>query len=176
MKNLSELELRPLRLEDEESLSAANHSFVASCSEMPFAFQYDEAMKFADYLDWVHSWPDGKNLPDRFVPNTFWVGVVGDQIVGRISLRHELNDFLHRIGGHIGYAVVPEHRCRGYAVAMVKQSLPLAKALGLQKVLITCDVDNIASTRVIEKCGGVFESRTEEAELKTQKNRYWIAL
>lgn len=61
--------------------------------------------------------------------NTFLVGVVEHEIVGRLSLRHYLNDFLARIGGHIGYGVTPAHRKKGYATEMLKQALPICSSL-----------------------------------------------
>jgi predicted acetyltransferase len=59
---------------------------------------------------------------------------------------------------------------------MLKQSLRFAKEIGLNKVLITCDVNNIASIRVVEANGGILENTTNEPELKIQKNRYWITV
>ena len=60
-------------------------------------------------------------------PSTFLFGFDGSRIVGRVSIRHELNDFLLREGGHIGYVVVPEFRRRGYATAMLRRSLEIAR-------------------------------------------------
>jgi predicted acetyltransferase len=57
---------------------------------------------------------------------------------------------------------------------MLKQALPICSSLGIKKVLITCDIDNFGSLKVIEKCGGIFENVTNDSQLKTQKRRYWI--
>lgn len=65
--------------------------------------------------------------------------------------------------GHIGYAVVPWKRCRGYATHALAQLLPVAREVGLRRVEITCDEDNAASRRVIEKNGGVLAARRPEA-------------
>ena len=65
-------------------------------------------------------------------------------------IRHELNEFLLKIGGHIGYGVVPEKRRKGYATSMLQKSLSYAKNIPLDKVLITCDEDNFGSIKVIE--------------------------
>ncbi len=108
-----QVELRALRVEDEEPFLNAIREF--DDKEMLFAFQYNPGINFREYVDNVNSWPYGKSLPGDFVPNSYYVAVIGDKIIGRVSIRHELNDFLERIGGHIGYAVIPSQRGRGYA-------------------------------------------------------------
>jgi predicted acetyltransferase len=169
-----QIELRELRVEDKLSFRDAILEFTDS--EMPFAFQYEPTIRFRKYVEIVNSWPHGRNLPNNFVPCTYFVGVVAKKIVGRLSFRHKLNDYLERIGGHIGYGVIPSERGRGYAKNMLKQSLGFAKAAGLNKVLVTCDTNNSASIRVIEANGGILENTTNEPDLKIQKFRYWINL
>ena len=170
----SQLKLRPLRPEDEASFKNAIAAFRNEIPPFEFAFDFDESIPFAAYVQKLAGWPLGQNLPDNFVPSSFWVGVVDRQIVGRLSLRHCLNDFLARIGGHIGYGVIPSCRRKGYATAMLKQALPICSSLGIGKVLITCDIGNRGSRKVIEHCGGVFERLTDEPQLDVQKRRYWI--
>lgn len=173
---LEKLILRALRIEDETSFRDAVCEFSASDTDIEFAFQYDGTSCFRDYVEMINAWPDGKHLPVQFVPNTFYVGVLAGKIVGRLSLRHELNDYLERIGGHIGYCVIPSQRRRGHATEMLKQSLDFARVRGMNRALVTCDTDNIGSTKIILNNGGVFENTSNEPELKVQKNRYWIYL
>ena len=108
------------------------------------------------------------------VPNPFLFAFAGPRIVGRVSIRHELNEFLLRIGGHIGYTVVPEFRRQGYATEILRQSLEIVRLrFGLSRVLVTCDDDNLGSIRTIEKNGGVLENLVSGPDLKP-KRRYWI--
>jgi predicted acetyltransferase len=168
------LELRPLRAEDEASFNSAIAAFTNETPPFEFAFDFDETIPFIEYINKLEKWPLGKGLPDKFVPNTFLVGVVDGQIIGRLSIRHLLNDFLERIGGHIGYGIIKSYRRQGYGTEMLKQALPICSSLGIKKVLITCDIDNFGSLKVIEKCGGIFENVTNDSQLKIQKRRYWI--
>lgn len=106
--------------------------------------------------------------PESFVPCTvLWI-VEDDTYVGRISLRHRLTDTLYVWGGHIGYGVRPSARGRGVATAALARMLPIAAAMGIDAALVTCDVDNEASRRTIERNGGVYED-TREGKL-----RYWV--
>ena len=90
------------------------------------------------------------------------------RLVGFISLRHELNDFLLEQGGHIGYAVRPADRGRGLATAATALMLQECRRRGIDPVLITCDEDNAASAAVIERNGGVLE------DVRHGKRRYWV--
>ncbi|WP_234380471.1 GNAT family N-acetyltransferase [Streptomyces sp. CMB-StM0423] len=99
---------------------------------------------------------------------TLWY-VDGDAYLGRIAIRHSLTGWLRDQGGHIGYDVRPTARRRGHATAMLRDALPVARGLGLAEVLVTCDHDNVASRKVIEANGGVFEDR------RGLKLRYWVA-
>ncbi|MCB9473457.1 MAG: GNAT family N-acetyltransferase [Candidatus Delongbacteria bacterium] len=168
--------LRPLCLEDEASFLDAIAAFRNDTPPFSFASHHDATRDFQHHLRLLEDWSQGRSLPAGWVPNSFLVGVVDGRIVGRISIRHHVNDSLERVGGHIGYAVIPDCRRRGHARAMLRQSLPICAGLGLKRILLTCDEDNLASCRVIERCGGVFAGLCDEPETTLQKRRYWIEL
>jgi predicted acetyltransferase len=140
-----------------------------------FLLYHEQGMPFERYLQVLRQQARGENLPPGFVPSTFLFAFVGDRIVGRVSIRHELNEFLSRVGGHIGYVVVPEFRRRGHATEILRQALLIAHGqLGIRRALVTCDDDNIGSIKAIERNGGVLESVLRGPEFKKPKRRYWI--
>lgn len=107
--------------------------------------------------------------PSHFVPATTRWMVDGDEFLGRISVRHELTTFLLEVGGHIGYSVRPGARRLGHATRALRMMLPICADLGIDEVLVTCDHDNEASRRTIERNGGVLE------DVRGKKMRYWIS-
>jgi predicted acetyltransferase len=122
---------------------------------------------------------DSSRRTETFVPVThLWAVAVGaeERFVGRISIRHELNDALRVFGGHIGYDTVPSFRGRGVATEMLRQALPVARTLGLNEVLITCDDANAASIRVIEANGGSLRETRALDPNRPLKRYYWITL
>lgn len=103
-----------------------------------------------------------------------WAISDGDY-VGRISIRHRLNADLRVMGGHIGYDVRPSFRGRGIASAMLRLALPVAKRLGIEEALLTCNESNLASIRVIEKNGGVLTESKPQFEGGPMKRYYRIS-
>ena len=96
-------------------------------------------------------------------------------IVGRVSIRHTLNPSLERIGGYIGYVIVPEYRRQGYATETFRQSIVLAhQRLGLTRALVTCDDDNVGSLKTNGKNGGILENIYSAPGLAKPTRRYWI--
>ena len=164
------LRLRPFRPEDEEAARAAHEAMKPDA--FPFLLDYYPNEPWSVFLQRREANTRGEQLPPRNVPSTFLAATVEGQLVGRISIRHELNNWLATYGGHIGYAVIPAMRRRGYATEILRQGLVVARALGIDAVLVTCDVNNAASAGVIESCGGVFESIASGDG--TPKRRYWF--
>jgi predicted acetyltransferase len=111
-----------------------------------------------------------------FVPQSdFWL-VEGDEYIGLLKLRHELNESLFLIGGHIGYEIRPTKRGQGHATRMLALGLLEARRIGLTGVLLTCDDDNVASYRVMEANGAVLRDVLNIEGREKLVRRYWIDL
>lgn len=136
------------------------------------------APKGRDYAAWLADTIQMRTEPPQpLVPSTllFLTDDAETKLFGAIDIRHRLNDYLLAFGGHIGYGIVPSERGKGYAKMQLGLALPVAKSLGINRVLITCDDDNTASARTIEALGGVLEDkRKQESGVLTR--RYWVDL
>ena len=166
------LRLRPLTAEDEADARLA-HEELAS-EDFPFLLELRDGEPWVSYLGRLEEQRQGVNVPEGWVPATFMVADVSGRIVGRLSVRHRLNDHLATVGGHVGYAVRPADRRRGHATEMLRQGVMLLRDLGVQRVLVTCSDDNAGSAATIQGCGGVFEGTVPGEPGKPAKRRYWI--
>ena len=121
---------------------------------------------------------DGRITP-RLPARQFWLW--DGEFCGMIGLRFERGgvDLPPYVPGHVGYAVVPWKRRRGYATAALAQLLPMARELGLARVFLVCEAGNTASRRAIEKNGGVpagANSFPPTGALRRDEIGYWIVL
>lgn len=118
----------------------------------------------------------GINLPAHWIPaTTFWLLEEGT-CIGELTIRHQLTDHLRNIGGQIGYWIRPSKRKQGYGKKILAHGLQMARGMGMEKVLITCDETNIGSRKIIESNGGVFERTQDMGPDLPKKLLFWIDL
>lgn len=129
---------------------------------------------FAAFL--ASLWQLETDPPPDSVASTLYWAIVDGEVVGRIGLRHRLNEFFGQAGGHIGYIVRPSWRGRGLATEMLRQVLATPRAQSIGELLLTCDEANAASERVIRKCGGVYENTIDMPAGQSPRKRFWIRL
>ena len=145
-----------------ESHPAANSS--------PTAIFKTDPREYEAFMESV----DNKGDEPGKVPSTtyFLYDEEREIMIGAINIRHYLNEFLLRYGGHIGDGIRPSERGKGYATKMIALGLDVCRELGIERVLMVCDQDSVASSRTIIKNGGILEDRP----LKDGKiiERYWI--
>jgi predicted acetyltransferase len=132
---------------------------------------------FAVYIDKLHNKSKGNDLPSGLVPvTTFWLVKDNQIILGESRLRHGLTPALEEFGGHIGYNIRPSQRRKGYGTLLLALTLEKAGLLGMRRVRVTCDTDNIGSVRIIENNGGMLSGYGISPRSGKQTSQYWITL
>jgi predicted acetyltransferase len=165
---------------------AVRASFVAAMAEFADEERGGEVTLVTSLLaEWGHRWSTDAGFavyvagivrdreedaprPPGWVPCTTLWWVDGPAYLGRIAIRHRLTPSLLEVGGHIGYNIRRSARRQGHATAMLAAARPVAAALGIDPVLVTCDATNVGSRKVIEANGGRLEDQ------RGVKLRYWV--
>jgi len=168
--------------EHESAVLAYREEFLEHGESMDGTANLRAASSYAEWLDRLAANASEATVSEGKVPATTFLGLrqADGALVGMIDIRHRLNEYLLKHGGHIGYSVRRSQRRQGYAKAMLALALafcrrPVAEGgLGLSRVLITCDKDNPASARTILAFGGVLENEIPDEGNITQ--RYWVDL
>ena len=132
-----------------------------------------------DYDGWLIKLEKERNMipgsvPGRVPAETFMlIRELDNRLIGMINIRLMLNEYLLNYGGHIGYSIRPSERRRGYAVYQVYLALKYCLDKKIDRVLITCDKNNIGSARTIINSGGILENELIEEDGSICQ-RYWI--
>lgn len=139
----------------------------------PYVIRKNDYHDFENYLEKLET----KTEKDGLVPDSTFFCLDTDRniFVGAVNIRHYLNEELLYTGGHIGDGIRPSERRKGYATKMIGLALDECKKLGIKRVLMTCDKDNIGSAKSIMNNGGVLENEVLN-EHGVLEQRYWIDL
>lgn len=137
----------------------------------PYAIFKNDYHDFDYYLEHLeHKVATENRVPDSVF---FLLDIDRNRLLGAVNIRHYLSESLLKTGGHIGDGIRPSERRKGYATEMIRLALIECKKLGIEKVLMTCDKDNIGSQKSIINNGGILENEVvdEDGEIV---QRYWI--
>ena len=155
----------------QEILSSDDKDKFAGCGTL------EQCSSAKEWIETCKLRSNKDTCPSNKVPSNVYIAVrfSDNKVVGIIDLRHHIDHpILSTWGGHIGYFVRPTERGKGYGREMLRLNLLNAQKLGIQKVLVTCNVNNLASERIIISNGGVFENIIK-VNNETMK-RYWITV
>lgn len=155
----------------QEVLDSSDKDKFAGCGNL------DECSSAKEWIETINLWESEETCPKGKVPSSIYIAVrkVDNRIVGVIDLRHHINNPILGVwGGHMGYYVRPIERQKGYAKEMLRINLQNCKDHNIEKVMISCDLDNLASEKTIIANGGVFEKNVcVDGDII---KRYWINL
>jgi predicted acetyltransferase len=135
--------------------------------------KYKKALEnFQDYLKDLHNRSIGNDLlQGKVMTSTFWL-IDKKEVVGVVRIRHEEVE----CAGHIGYDISPDYRNRGYGFQILKLALEKAINIGIEEVILTCNIDNTASKKIIEKNNGKLLGTIFDKEENEYLHRYSITL
>jgi predicted acetyltransferase len=134
-----------------------------------------EIKDVSEWLNYLKRFKSKETLPENRVISSEYLCIRenDDQLLGLINIRHELNEELLFVSGHIGYSIRPSERNKGYAHEQLRLALMVCDSLKINPILITCNKDNEASRRTILKAGGIKENEVTEDNGNIVE-RYWI--
>ena len=169
------MELKLVKLEDkykEQLFDMLDEWYAAGEEIIPYAIRKNDYHDFENYKNNL----DIKDGNARLVPDSTFFCLDDERniFVGAVNIRHYLNEQLLQSGGHIGDGVRPSERRKGVATEMIRLALTECQKLGIEKVLMVCNKDNIGSAKSIMKNGGVLENEIVNNGVVEQ--RYWISL
>lgn len=177
------MELREIVQEDKEEIMKMYKEYMES-KLVPGIDRFEgirdfEKLENLDFEVWLKYLEENKheeNLPKTYSTHTLYLEINSyNEIVGAIGIRWKQVPVLMSYGGLIGYSIRPSERGKGYANEMLRLGLDKFKNTDINNILVTCKDFNIASKKVIEKNGGVFENVYENNDGYSYL-RYWIKL
>jgi predicted acetyltransferase len=164
--------VKPLK-SDEEAVKLLTDKWQAFGGRMNPGLLRSFTGNFSEWLLYIENCSNGINIGEEVPQTLFFLKNSEGAILGAVSLRHYLNHTNIIDGGHIGYGICPEYRGRGYGNLILQLALKELAEMGVSKVLVTCDSDNIPSQKVILHNNGVLENQTFDED-GIEINRYWI--
>ena len=181
---LPSIEYKDSFLEMLAAIKTDDSSTVFNSEENLDIDRLSDEQTFKAYCKQLRNESKGIGLPKNYIAHTiFWLLEQKDdnnRIVGRVDIRHKLNEFLLKFGGHIGYLINPNDRCLGLGTLILKLALEKSKSLIEDlvdydnQVLVTCNVNNVGSQKIIEKNAGVLIKLTDPGPTEPYQMFYWI--
>lgn len=177
MSSEEPMRLIPPSLEYETEIWAFRHEFVVEGGPMDGSLSLRRVKHIDEWLDQVEAFSSPETCPKACSPVSQYIYVREHdrKVIGAINNRFTLTDEV-ALFGHVAYSICPSERRKGYATSMLRDILPMCRMQGMDEVVVTCFVDNIASRKVILRNGGVYESSVILPGSGKELERYKIFL
>lgn len=167
------IELKKPNHDCKERVLAFKKDFIDNHEELRGTAFLETTEDFEEWLDVLKKNFDEETVLPGYVPaSTYMVLTDENEIVGMVGIRHRLNDELEKFSGNISYSIARKFRNQGFATQILKKALTVCEVYGMEDVLVTCDKDNLAGIRTIEKNNGKFENSVDRGDKII--NRYCI--
>lgn len=170
------LVLKKPNIDCKERVLGFKKEFIDNKEELRGTAFLETTEDFEDWLGILKANFDEETVMNGYVPASTYMVLSEDgdskEIIGMLDVRHRLNEYLEKYSGHVSYSIAKQFRNQGYATEMLRQALDICQVYGIDDVLVTCDKENLAGIRTIEKNNGKFENEVDRGD-KIIK-RYWI--
>jgi len=164
-------------VEPSAAYEASYRAYLADLGDaerIPYPLRYSSE-PFEQFIQKLLGQSRGLGIAEGFVPNSmFWLLSADANIVGISNLRHSLTPSLEKIGGHIGFGVRPSEQRKGNGTELLRLTIQKAVHIGLTRLLLTCDKNNVGSARVITANNGRLENECVDPQTGKVVQRYWI--
>ena len=154
------------------SHSSVFHHYVNACVEDRLDIYTGISDGSDAYLKRRIAYSKGDDLPEGWTPASTYFCLESGRIIGVIRVRHGTSPYIHDVIGHIGYETLSQARGRGIACHMLSW---VQRNVLTESAIITCEIGNIASQKVIEKCGGQFLNTFYSEQDQQEVLRYQLA-
>lgn len=172
------LTLRKVLPSDLEAVREYRAEFLENGDSMDGCSNLRRFEDMADWYNWICNAESPETCPPNWVPDTQFICVrrSDGRIVGMLDIRHELNEACLNLFGNIGYSIRASERRKGYATEQLRLAKEICRGMGMKRILVTCDKENLASAKTILHNGGVLENEVVDERNGEVLQRYWIDL
>ena len=161
----------PEKKHEKQYLEMIQEFIDAKEKVMPWVLGLKEWENYDNLLTRIKNNAEGKNPKHRGHSTVYFIIDNYEKIVWGIIIRHELNDELRFEWGNIGYGIRPSERRKGYATIWLTLALQKSKELWMDKVLLTCDKDNVGSSKTMIKNWWIRDSEYENKWIIQERYR-----
>lgn len=172
------LTLRKILPSDLDAVKEYRTEFLEKGGSMDGCSNLRRFENMDDWYDWICKAEHWDTCPPNWVPDTQYISVrrSDGRIIGMLDIRHELNDVCLNLFGNLGYSVRHSERRNGYATIQLYLAKEICRSIGMERILVSCHKENIASAKTILHNGGILENEVVDQRNNEVLQRYWITL